>query len=117
MSQQQTVKCLWCFRRPVCYEGARFCGAGCSAASEMASGYRLGGAGGYFVEAHGLSRRTLMTVSLKSDDGNVNLTFPLADPETPRLIRAAVDALDVTDSNRKYLLNLCRQAHAGRALS
>lgn len=117
MSQQQAVKCLWCFKREVCYEGARFCGAACSARYEGAMRLRLGGAGGYYVVAAGLSRRTLATVSLKSDDGKVNLTFPLADPETPRLLRVAVEALDITDSDRKYLLNLCRQAHAGRALS
>lgn len=79
--------------------------------------FRLGGAGGLAVVAEGRSMTTLLTVSIKSDDGFVATTIPLVDPNTLKRCREVIAAADVTTSDGRYLLNLCKQAWAGRALS
>lgn len=79
--------------------------------------FRLGGAGGIAVFATGYSDRTLTTVQLKSDDGNVNFTFKLSDVDAVKMCRDVILAADLTGSDGKYLLNLCKQAYANRAMS
>lgn len=78
--------------------------------------FRLGGAGGLAVLAQGHSRTTLTSVQIKSD-GNVDFTFKLSDPDAVKMCRDVITAADVSQSDGRYLLNLCKQAYAGRALS
>ena len=85
--------------------------------SVQAQTFRLGGAGGLAVVAAGHSRTTLTTVSIKSDDGNIDFTFKLSDADVIKMCRDTIIAADVSQSDGRYLLNLCKQAWAGRALS